>query len=135
MELGLVRTYFPSGTNGDILDNGKRICSAIELPWIANKQDISCIPEGRYELTKGYNATLQHHICVNDVKGRSEILIHAFSNALCESDGCIAPVLSCTAEGKGVNSKLALKRVVAIVYTEIDKGKRVFITIKSISNE
>ena len=50
MELELLRTYDPEGTNGELGSGGKRICFTIELPWLHNQHNISCIPEGRYEL-------------------------------------------------------------------------------------
>ena len=52
MKLGLIRTYYPEGTNGDLLLNGDKVCSTIELPWKKNAPKVSCIPEGEYELKK-----------------------------------------------------------------------------------
>ncbi|HMU46113.1 MAG TPA: DUF5675 family protein [Chitinophagaceae bacterium] len=135
MELELLRTYFPNGTNGEFLFNGKRVCSAIELPWHDNQQRVSCIPEGRYELTKRYSQRFGHHLLVNGVANRSYILIHAYNDALKESKGCIAPVSLCTGEGKGINSRLSLKKLFAITYPEFEKGNKVFITIKSKAHE
>lgn len=132
MELELIRTYFPDGTNGELLHNNKRVCFTIELPWLANKQRVSCIPEGRYELTKRYSQRYKHHVLVNDVEGRTLILIHTFNDALKESKGCIAPVSICTGEGKGSNSMLALKKLLAVISIEFDKGNKVFLTIKSV---
>ena len=132
MELELIRTYFPDGTNGELLHNNKRVCFTIELPWLANKQKVSCIPEGRYELTKRYSQRYKNHLHVNDVEGRSLILIHAFNDALNESKGCIAPVSICTGEGKGNNPMLALKKLLAVTSIEFEKGNKVFITIKSV---
>jgi hypothetical protein len=108
------------------------VCSTIELPWLENKQKISGIPEGRYELTKRYSQRYKHHLLVNNVEGRSFILIHAFNDALQESKGCIAPVSICTGEGKGKNSMLALKKLLAVTSIEFEKGNKVFITIKSV---
>ena len=132
MELELIRTYFPDGTNGELLHNNKRVCFTIELPWLDNKQKLSCIPEGRYELTKRYSQRYKHHVIVNDVDGRTLILIHAFNDALKESKGCIAPVSICTGEGKGNNSMLALKKLLAVISIEFEKGNKIFLTIKSV---
>jgi hypothetical protein len=52
MKLELIRTYYPAGTNGDLLLNGDKVCSTIELPWKKNAPKVSCIPEGEYELKK-----------------------------------------------------------------------------------
>jgi hypothetical protein len=132
MELELIRTYFPNGTNGVLLHNNKRVCDSIELPWLDNKQRVSCIPEGRYELTKRYSQRFGWHLLVNNVVNRSYILIHAYNDALKESKGCIAPVSICTGEGKGNNARLSLKKLLAITYTEIEKGNKVFLIIKSV---
>ena len=131
MELELIRTYFPNGTNGEFLYNNKRVCSSIELPWLDNKHRVSCIPEGKYELTKRYSQRFGWHLLVNSVVNRSYILIHAYNDALKESKGCIAPVSICTGEGKGNNARLSLKKLIAITYPELEKGNKVFITIKS----
>lgn len=137
MELELIRTYFPNGTNGVLRqaqdDKKQIICNTIELPWQNNQQRKSCIPEGRYELTKRYSQRFGWHLLVNNVVNRSYILIHAYNDALKESKGCIAPVSICTGEGKGNNSRLSLKKLLAITYTEIERGNKVFITIKSVT--
>ena len=139
MELELVREYFPKGTNG-ILRKARLteqvmqevICYTIELPWHDNKQRISCIPEGRYELTKRYSLRFGWHLLVNNVKNRSYILIHAYNDALKESKGCIAPVSNWTGEGRGMNARASLKKLLALAYPEMEKENKVFITIKSV---
>ncbi len=131
MELELIRTYFPNGTNGEFLFDGKRVCNSIELPWRDNKPRVSCIPEGKYELTKRYSQRFGWHLLVNNVVNRSYILIHAYNDALKESKGCIAPVSICTGEGRGNNARLSLKKLLAITYPELEKGNKVFITIAS----
>jgi hypothetical protein len=135
MELELIRTYFPNGINGEILHNNVRVCYSIELPWKDNQHRISCIPEGRYELTKRYNQRFGWHLLVNNVVNRNYILIHAYNDALKESKGCIAPVSICTGEGKGNNARLSLKKLLAIVYPELEKGNKVFLIIKSKAHE
>ena len=131
MELELIRTYFPNGTNGEILFNGSRICSSIELPWKNNEHQVSCIPEGRYELKKRYTAERGEHLILVNVPGRQLILIHAANDAKKELQGCIAPVSILIAEGKGSQSRIALAKVNAIAIPELGKKKQVFLTIKS----
>lgn len=135
MELELIRTYFPNGTNGEIFYNGRRICFSIELPWLNNKPSVSCIPEGRYELEKYYSEHLGNHLHLKAVVNRSLIMIHAANDAIRELHGCIAPVSILTAEGKGNNSRVALKKLLDLTYPELGKGQKVFITIKSIEHE
>ena len=131
MELELIRTYFPNGTNGEILFNGTRICSSIELPWKNNEHQVSCIPEGRYELKKRYTAERGEHLILVNVPGRQLILIHAANDAKKELQGCIAPVSILIAEGKGSQSRIALAKVNGIVIPELEKKKQVFLKIKS----
>ncbi len=142
MKLELIRTYFPNGTNGTIFLNGKILCYSIELPWHNNLSRISCIPEGTYELTKRYSSKYKWHLMLVNVPGRQLILIHAANDAKKELKGCIAPVSLLTAEGKGLESRVALKKINAIVFPELDQKKsrdplrssglsQVFLTIKS----
>lgn len=131
MELELIRTYYPNGTNGEFFFNGIRVCSSIELAWKNNQHRISCIPEGRYELQKRYTAERGRHLILVNVPDRQLILIHAANDAIKELQGCIAPVSILTAEGKGLESRIALKKINAIVFPELDQMKQVFLTIKS----
>jgi hypothetical protein len=51
-------------------------CKTIELPWLNNQRMISCIPDGTYKTTR-HNSP-KYGVCfwLQDVPGRSEILIH-----------------------------------------------------------
>lgn len=131
MEIIIQRTYFPRGVNGILYIDGVKICQTIELPWKQNQRMISCIPEGKYELKKRYTPRFGYHLYIRDVPQRSNILIHAFNNAMLESKGCIAPVVDTINEGQGIFSRVTLKKLVSIVYPELDKGKQVFLTLKS----
>jgi hypothetical protein len=62
MVLVLHRTYFPEGTQGMLLLNGELICYTIELSWIQNSINISCVPEGLYTLQKRYNPRFKYHL-------------------------------------------------------------------------
>lgn len=131
MKLELIRTYYADGVNGSLLIDGVKVCHTIELPWKENQSRVSCIPEGEYELTKRYSPHLKWHLLLNKVPNRAFILIHAYNDALKESKGCIAPVSVVTGEGKGIRSRVALQLVLSTVYPELEKGNKVFITIKS----
>jgi hypothetical protein len=130
MELELDRTYFSKGCNGSIYYRDIFICHTIELPWKENAKSTSCIPEGRYEIKKRYSPRFQWHLLVKDVPQRSVILIHPANDALQELRGCIAPVCTLTGEGRGLLSKNALARLIAVVYAALEKGP-IFLTIKS----
>jgi len=131
MELELIRTYHPQGTNGLIRYEGQLVCSSIELPWRDNHRSISCIPEGRYELRRRYTPRRQHHLELADVPGRTAILIHPANNALTELQGCIAPVTTLTGPGTGNLSRLANEKLKALVLAAMDNNENVFINIKS----
>lgn len=130
MELKLIRDYFPRGTNGELLLHGERVCFTIELPWKNNERQVSCVPEGRYELKKRYTPKFGRHFILLAVPNRSYILIHAANDALKEIKGCIASVSSITGEGKGLQARLALAKLVSTVYPVLEKGEPVFLTIQ-----
>jgi hypothetical protein len=130
MELELIRSYFPNGTNGNLFCDGKHICFTIELPWLDNRPTVSCITEGRYELEKYFSEHLGNHLHVKAVAGRSMIMLHAANDALEELRGCIAPVSILTAEGKGLRSRVALKKILDLVYPVLEKHQTVYLTIK-----
>lgn len=135
MELLLIRKYNDKGVSGTISLNGKRLCDSIEPPWRNNQRQISCIPEGRYQLTHRLSLRFGHHFLVNNVPGRSAILIHAFNHALRESRGCIAPVKKLTGPGQGTSSRNALFDLMQLIVPELLRNKPVFLTIKSEKNE
>lgn len=135
MELELIRTYHPGGTNGIILYNQLPVCHTIELPWKENKTKISCIPEGRYELVKRYSRKFKEHLMVKGVPRRWFILLHPANDALSELSGCIAPVLLLNGNGQGSYSKLALGKLLALTEAAFAQKQPVFLIIKSKPNE
>lgn len=143
MELELQRTYFPNGTNGvlrqrinnvtgDARDDKQNIvCYTIELPWLDNRHGVSCIPEGKYALVKRYSKKFGWHLLLQGVDNRSLILMHPANDAKKELKGCIAPVSTLTAEGKGLRSRIAFNKVFALVEKFLTQHVSVFLTIKS----
>ena len=130
MELILVRTYYPNGTNGMLFLGSKLICFTIELPWLNNKPLHSCIPEGRYPLFIRYSQRFKTHFLLERVSNRDLILIHPANDALKELKGCIAPVTSLSAPGKGNQSMMALEKLKALILSQVERLP-VFLTIKS----
>ena len=131
MILVLTRTYFPDGTNGKLESNGTFICYTIELPWKNNQVGFSCIPEGNYFIRKRYSAKYKWHLEVINVQDRKYILFHPANFALSELRGCIAPVLTLSGAGIGLQSKLAFEKLKALVYTSLDSGNCVELIINS----
>lgn len=128
MELELSRSYDPEGTNGELV---LKVCNTIELPWLQNQRNVSCIPEGRYELKKRVTQKRGQHLLVANVKGRDGILFHPANDAIQELRGCIAPVTTITGPGKGTQSRLANEKLKALVLEALDRKEKVFLTIKS----
>ena len=131
MELHLHRTYFKEGTNGALFINQQFLGFTIELPWLDNKRNISCIPEGSYELKARFSEKFKHHLHLVNVKDRNLILIHPANDALKELEGCISPVTQLTGIGKGLSSRLLLQKIVASCYQAFERKEKVFLTIKS----
>jgi Family of unknown function (DUF5675) len=131
MELELIRTYYPSGTNGRIFYEGRLMMYTIELPWKDNHTQVSCIPEGRYELVKRWSPKFNRHLLVMNVPQRENILIHPANDAMQELKGCIAPVSFLTGVGKGLRSRNALETLISLVYGALDQRDSVFLTIKT----
>jgi hypothetical protein len=134
MELEIIRTYHPTGTNGALFLDGVRQCYTIELPWLNNQPRRSCIPEGRYGLQKRYSPRFKHHLLLLGVPGRSLILVHPANNALKELAGCIAPVSQLTGPGRGLQSRVAFEWLLALVYPAL-KTEPVFLTLKTIKHD
>lgn len=132
MELVLIRTYYPDGTNGDLYRQGDEtlLCHTIELPWKDNQHSISCIPEGRYGIKMRFTKKRQWHLLVTGVKDRSLILVHPANIAVLELEGCIAPVTTITGEGRGSASRQAFEGLRYLVSVALEK-EPVFLTIKT----
>lgn len=130
MEITLHRSYFAAGTNGTLFIDGKFFCYTIELPWRDNKRNISCIPEGAYEIEPRFSKKFQHHLIVKDVSGRSFILIHPANDANKELLGCIAPVTYLSGIGKGTYSRNAMQKILSKVYQAQDRKEKIQLIIK-----
>lgn len=62
--------------------------AAIELPYKGNQPNISCIPLGTYQVKKAKSPRYGISFQVQDVPGRTHILIHA-GNYYQDTKGCI----------------------------------------------
>ena len=131
MNLVLQRTYFKEGTNGALFNNDRFVGFTIELPWKENKKQVSCIPEGIYELRPRYSEKFKHHLVLENVPNRSLILIHPANDANKELQGCIAPVSSLTGIAKGLQSRVVFQKVLSACYQAFDRKEKVTLTIKN----
>lgn len=129
MDLILTRTYDAAGggTNGDLY---LHVCSTIELPWLDNARNRSCIPEGRYALQSRFSAKHRSHFLVKEVPDRDGILIHPANDALSQLQGCIAPVTALTGAGRGTGSLLANEKLKTYLAPAILDYENIYLTIK-----
>jgi hypothetical protein len=130
VELRLLRTYHVDGTNGKLYHGSELVCYTIELPWLQNRQNVSCIPEGSYKLRKRSNKARGTHLIVEDVEGRSGILLHPANNALKELRGCIAPVSTLDAPGNGSFSRKATEKLQNLLFEVLDRDEEVILNIQ-----
>ena len=71
------------------LKAGDFTCSTLELPWLDNQSDISCIPTGTYECVWTFmNDMNTYHYEIQNVPNRSGIFLHN-GNYYTNSAGCI----------------------------------------------
>ena len=93
INLLLIRdTFSEKSTIGELFLNGERICDTLENPWLDNQRNISCIPEGNYDVRLRLpreSATRDYlHLLVQDVPNRDWILFHR-GNTAKDTRGCI----------------------------------------------
>lgn len=136
-------SYTPKYTEGWLLDDqGGRLAYTIERPWRDNLPNISCIPEGRYDLYR-HTRPNGHHVFrliggtvvgdsdrlhPADGKTRWGILIHS-GNTAADVSGCIAPGLDRDA-GKVLNSRDAMEFLRTTLYPTIDSQPDGFIRLR-----
>ena len=81
--------YTPDGTFGMIMINGFK-CYTVERPWLDNRPNVSCIPEGSYYMRLGkYNRGDYAAYEILNVPERSDIKIH-IGNTIDDVIGCVA---------------------------------------------
>ena len=75
-------------TQGVMKYEGQAFAVTLELPWKNNRQDVSCIICGRYQLKCIVSPTKGEVFEVMHVPGRTHVLIHKL-NTVHETAGCI----------------------------------------------
>ena len=135
MELVLQRAYFKQGTNGTLFISDQFLCHTIELPWRNNQRNISCIPEGKYEVVTRFSKKFKHHLLLKNVQGRSFILLHPANDAKRDLEGCIAPVSYLSGIGQGIYSRDAMQKLLSLVYQAQDRKEKILLIIKSQNHE
>lgn len=86
----LFRTYHIEATTGILVDYlGNTLCSTLELPWLDNKHNISCVPEGTYNVIRYLSPEKGDVWMIQNVEDRKYIEIHS-ANYVNQLLGCIA---------------------------------------------
>ena len=108
------------GTLGRISIDGLHVCYTVERPWQRNEKRVSCIPAGRYDLRWKESPKFGRRLHVEDVRGRTHILIHA-GNYQCDTLGCILPVSAASYSNNptrgqyGTKSRVALEKLESVL--------------------
>lgn len=89
MQRLLIKTVCSSAQTLGFLSYGAFECCTLELPWKDNKNDVSCIPAGRYKGRKIVSPSNGNCIEIMDVVNRTHIQIHS-ANYVRQLLGCIA---------------------------------------------
>ncbi len=99
-------------------------CLTLELPWLLNKRNVSCIPSGNYTSVKYDSPKHGSVLLLQSVRNRSFIEIHA-GNFTYQIEGCILVGDSLKyLDGDTVldvtNSKNTLAKLLASVPNEVE---------------
>jgi len=76
------------GMFGILIIDGETFCVTLEPPDLNNKEDISCIPAGKYKVVKINTEKRGKVFMVMNVPNRTFIYIHA-GNKVEHTEGCI----------------------------------------------
>ena len=112
INLLLIRdTFTDKSTIGKLYLNGEPMCDTLENPWLDNQRNISCIPDGQYNVRLRLareSATRDYlHLLVQEVPERNYILFH-IGNSAKDTQGCI--LVGLTRQQDFVsNSRLAME--------------------------
>ena len=93
----------------------------LERPWIFNERKVSCIPTGTYLVKRHISPKFGQCFKIQDVKGRSDILIHS-GNVVADTLGCVLVGLT---GGSVDDSNTAMvynsRKAMAVLLALIDK--------------
>lgn len=77
------------GTLGELYsDDGTKLCVTVELPWLNNVHDKSCIPAGTYPVTQYQSPSKGTVFLLHNTQPRDMIEMHA-ANTIKDVLGCI----------------------------------------------
>lgn len=88
MKLRLLRFRHYADRTLGILEAGNLTLTTLEPAWKNNEKNVSCVPVGIYKLKRRNTPRFGDHLILEDVPGRSYVLIH-FGNFPENTSGCI----------------------------------------------
>jgi len=89
MHAEVIRTkYREDGTFGTLYIDDWPVCSTLELPWVNNESEKSCIPTGQYACKRVNSPKHGDTFEITNVPGRTHILFHG-ANTMSDLLGCI----------------------------------------------
>lgn len=80
--------YRIDGTYGVFIWKDFPVCVTLELPWLANRRRVSCIPTGLYHCKRVDSPKFGDTFEITDVPNRDEILFHG-ANTIADLLGCV----------------------------------------------
>lgn len=110
------------GTFGVFIYDRSILCLALERPWLGNLPGKSCIPTGSYKVIKVHHPKYGNCFRVENVPGRSGILIHS-GNTIEDTSGCILPGHSSDRFGVS-ESRVALRDMLKILPSDFQLNIR-----------
>ena len=93
----------------------------LERPWIFNERKVSCIPIGTYLVNSHVSPKFGLCFKIQDVKGRSDILIHS-GNVVNDTLGCV--LVGLTSSSVDYSSSAVIynsRKAMAVLLALIDK--------------
>jgi len=75
-------------TLGTLRIGGTEFCKTLELPWKANAENVSCIPEGSYVVKRINSPHFGNVWNITEINGRTNVLIHK-GNWMKDTHGCV----------------------------------------------
>ena len=107
-----------------LLDNKNNLIlqlRTLERPWVFNERKISCIPSGTYLVKRHISPKFGQCFKIQDVKGRSDILIHS-GNVVNDTLGCVLVGLtSGTVDDSDSAMVYSSRKAMAVLLALIDK--------------
>lgn len=135
MEITVERKYKkPKYIIGNMLVDGRWYCNTLEPPEGTATETVTCgsrkaIATGTYKVKMQWSPKFGKMLpCLQDVPGRSSILIHA-GNYPRDTVGCILVGMN-TKVGMVLNSRDCLARLLNKIQLAINSGEAVTITIR-----